>query len=814
MAKRLLAFMCLMMLANLSLAQKVITGTVIDQKSGEPLPYANVYTSQVKNPTLTNIDGTFTLQVEASISEIIVSYIGYKTQRISLNNRTDILVKLDPAVENLDKVLVTSTERVAQRIINRAIAKKPDNNPDLKFNAYHYTTYNKLIIDDEKKALTISADSTKTKIKRILKEGRSYLSEQVSEYNFTQENGLTETIQATRTAGFKKPVYELLSTKVQSNSWYDKKYTVFGTDYASPLADHPYRNYTYQVLDTTQTERPAFVIYFEPKRRKAVAGLEGVLYIDTLNYGLQKAIGQLKGEVDVKATQDFTYYEEENIWFPKEQSITLKPGIGGEKVSIFGGSISIGSLPEKQDQFSGKELFLNSVMTYQDIKFNEEAPQPSSENKITLSPDATERDNNYWEANRSIPFTNRDQATFKRVDSIIKTENIARRIDVIQNFNIGYFPIGFMNIDLRKLIKYNDYEGLRLGAGGITNEKLSERFRLEGYGVYGFKDEAVKYSIGGGILLNKSSNTWLNANYTDDINEVGSFFYLTDRRTYSLFEPRLININFYYKYQMFRTSLQHRFSPKLLSEFQLAKSDISQTQNYSFQNDGKTYSDYSLAEATASFRWSPFSTYLKAADKIIELDVGYPKFSFQATQAFDNILGSDFDYTKLGLKVNYTIDRINQHQTSFILEGDYGFGDLPLTHTFHAYPNNPNKATLVKRFSVAGRRTFETMYFSEFFSDRLASLQIKHRFRPWDFGRYSKPELVLITRHAIGDFEDQAKHSGLSFNTLEHGYSESGLEINKILFGFGLSFAYRYGAYHLPELEDNISFKFTFYFKL
>src|SRR5699024_3305224 len=108
----------------------------------------------------------------------------------------------------------------------------------------------------------------------------------------------------------------------------------------------------------------------------------------------------------------------------------------------------------------------------------------------------------------------------------------------------------------------------------------------------------------------------------------------------------------------------------------------------------------------------------------------------------------------------------------------------------------------------------ETMYFSEFFSDRLATLQIKHRFRAFDLGANFRPQLVLITRHAIGNMSDKNKHFGLQFNTLEKGYSESGLEINNILFGFGLSFAYRYGAYHLPVFADNISAKFTFYFKL
>ena len=58
--------------------------------------------------------------------------------------------------------------------------------------------------------------------------------------------------------------------------------------------------------------------------------------------------------------------------------------------------------------------------------------------------------------------------------------------------------------------------------------------------------------------------------------------------------------------------------------------------------------------------------------------------------------------------------------------------------------------------------------------------------------------------------KDPERHEQISFNTLDKGFTESGFEINKLFFGFGLSFAYRYGAYHLPTIEDNIAIKFTF----
>ena len=78
-----------------------------------------------------------------------------------------------------------------------------------------------------------------------------------------------------------------------------------------------------------------------------------------------------------------------------------------------------------------------------------------------------------------------------------------------------------------------------------------------------------------------------------------------------------------------------------------------------------------------------------------------------------------------------------------------------------------------------------------------------------------RPEFILISRFALGNADNPENHTGLVFDSLDKGYLESGIELNKLfLQSFGLSFFYRYGAYHLPEFDKNISFKFTYYFSL
>ena len=86
-------------------------------------------------------------------------------------------------------------------------------------------------------------------------------------------------------------------------------------------------------------------------------------------------------------------------------------------------------------------------------------------------------------------------------DSAQAKQDSIKRIEFIKKLGNGYLPFKYFNLDLRYLIKFNQYEGFRTGLGGITNEKFSKRYRLNGYMVYGFKDKRYKYSIGGGFRI-------------------------------------------------------------------------------------------------------------------------------------------------------------------------------------------------------------------------------------------------------------------------------------------------------------------------
>ncbi|AUP81587.1 hypothetical protein C1H87_09665 [Flavivirga eckloniae] len=406
-------------------------------------------------------------------------------------------------------------------------------------------------------------------------------------------------------------------------------------------------------------------------------------------------------------------------------------------------------------------------------------------------------------------------ATYAQAQNSLETiltpakDSIKKR-EFIKHLGNGYLPTRYFNFDLRYLIKYNQYEGIRTGIGGVTNDAFSEKYRINSYGVYGFRDHRFKYSIGGGFRLAKKTNTWVNLSYTNDLKETGSTKFLTDGRFFQFFEPRLLNIDLFHKHITKSLNVEHEFNPKLLAEAEFAVSNIDPTYNYQYILDNNPISSFHLSTAQLSLQWNPFSKFEISEKTYKETKKGYPQFTLQYTKSIKNVFKSDFNFSKLDFRTIYRIGSVKDGMSEITLVSGIANGNTPLTHLYHAYPNNITKETVMQRFSVAGLNSFETMYFNEFFSDKFTTVQLKHYLKPFNISQKYKPQIVLISRYAVGDMKDPELHQDVTFGSLRKGYTESGFEINKFLFGFGLSFTYRYGAYHLPEISDNIAVKFTF----
>ena len=828
----------LLLLSVFTNAQISIKGIVKDKSTQTPLPYATIK-SGANQGTITDRDGKFSIVLPNNTIDFQVSYIGYNSKLITLEEGTTYYsIFLEDNIENLKEVVLYASEDPALKIMRKVIAQKPQNNPNKKLNTYRFNSYNRLIVTAEPDSIKgsidsifkitesgkklIQVDSTNYEFKKQMKRAHLFISEKNSEYTYTKNKGNIETVHATRTSGLKQPIYELLAIQLQSFSFYENQYTVFGTNYISPIGNRALKEYYYRILDTVSIQnREAYMIHYKPKTTGNTAGLEGVLYIDTNTYALQKALVQLKAIVDIKATQEFNYYPKENLWFPSQKEIILRKGKNNEAISMFGKNVGISVSENTKDtsivrsdfQDTSELLYLKSTEHITNVEFEIPVKIKGSGLALVFDDDAATRTDQYWEAYR--PAINyRDSGTYYFLDSISEAQKIDTKLAFVQKLLKGYINTKYIDFDLKNLIKYNNYEGFRIGMGFVTNTTLSPKYRLNGYGVYGTKDKQFKYGIGGSTKLSKISNTWLGFNYIDDLIETGSHTYITEGRSFSLFEPRLFNISMFHKSRSISSYLEHDITAKLKTKWQITKANISPTYPYIYTTNNLEYNTYKITTATVSTEWTPSSQYMLSPKGKVETTIGYPRISFQVTQGIDNFLDGDFNFTKINIKALHQIKFRNKSITNLQLELGKAFGDLPLSELFHTSPNNPNKTSIMRRFAVGGGNSFETMYFNEFFSDQFTSLQIKHYFNRLTISQKLKPQFVFVTRAAIGDVDNIDKHVGVSFQSLRHGYMETGLEINKVWKGFGLAAFYRYGAYHLPRFDNNISLKFTYFFNL
>ena len=100
-------------------AQKTITGNVKDA-TGEPLIGVTIQAG--KGGTVTDIDGNFSLQNLKPGDKITISYLGCKTQTVTVGNQSALNIVMQSADKSLDEVVVIGYGTMKRRDLTGAVA--------------------------------------------------------------------------------------------------------------------------------------------------------------------------------------------------------------------------------------------------------------------------------------------------------------------------------------------------------------------------------------------------------------------------------------------------------------------------------------------------------------------------------------------------------------------------------------------------------------------------------------------------------------------------------------------------------------------
>ncbi|HEX3006482.1 MAG TPA: SusC/RagA family TonB-linked outer membrane protein, partial [Bacteroidales bacterium] len=96
----------IVVISPFSLQQQKVTGKVVDANTGEPIVGANIVIEGTTLGTVTDADGSYSLDVARPNAVLVVSFIGFMTERINYTGQSTLEIKLVPDIKNLEEVVV------------------------------------------------------------------------------------------------------------------------------------------------------------------------------------------------------------------------------------------------------------------------------------------------------------------------------------------------------------------------------------------------------------------------------------------------------------------------------------------------------------------------------------------------------------------------------------------------------------------------------------------------------------------------------------------------------------------------------------
>ena len=126
MMRKTILILVLVLAVTCGWAQQVaVNGRVVDTETHKPVAGASVTAGGLS--VITNEDGFFVLKSSQPVEALVVSHLGYRSQRISLEAQHDgtLSISLKPASIQLGEVLVMGNN--ARELVMSAIRRIPDN---------------------------------------------------------------------------------------------------------------------------------------------------------------------------------------------------------------------------------------------------------------------------------------------------------------------------------------------------------------------------------------------------------------------------------------------------------------------------------------------------------------------------------------------------------------------------------------------------------------------------------------------------------------------------------------------------------------
>ena len=812
MKSLLLTILCILLVPLLGFSQEYrISGHVIDAVTKQPLAFVNIVINNGHEGGITDIDGKFTLRSPQRISSLRLSYVGYESRTYDPQGKSkDIIIPLTPKEIELTEVEILPGENPAHRIIRNAIDNRDRNDPE-KLSSFSYTSYDKTVFTIETDTTvgnaftdtlsldSVMMDSATRLIQKLMQEQYLFLMENVTKRKFLAPDRNYNQVIATKMSGFKDPIFVFLTTQIQSFSFYKPFITIFQSSYVNPIGTGSLSKYFFKIADTAYDHADTvYVISFRPRKGTNFEGLQGVISVTTRGWAIRNVIAEPfirdeEGGLSIKIQQMYELIDSTH-WFP----VQLNTDVSFNNLRI-GKYKAIGS-----GRYYIRDIVLNPDLVRREF----------SNLDVEVVGAATERSEAFWDQYRKDTLTIRDRRTYEVIDSIGEANNFDRMAKTFKTLMTGKIPWGPIEFDINKFLGYNTYEGLILGLGIHTGDRLSKRFKVGGFYQYSFAISTSKYGADARYLILPRHDFSVAGHYSYNLTESGGRSFFDDNTS-------IINGN--YRQLMLRDLDRTQntgisFTIRTL-KYVLLNATLDWFHKRTTTPDLATYvgtavvldDDFIFTEAGLGIKWAYGEKFVQTTDSRMSLGTRYPIVWLTYTRGIKGLFNGEFDYNKIDLKVDKTFTLKYLGKLTIQVNGGYVDQPIPACNLY----NGNGSYQLISLFTQS---SFSTMHLNEFLSNGYASLYLYHDFQNLLIRgkKWFHPEFALSQNIGFGFLEHKERYLYVKdeIREMNLGYYESGLLINNIvnfrLFTLGAGVFYRWGPYSFDKVGDNFAYKISF----
>lgn len=774
-----------------------IRGTITDQTTGEPLPFVNISVKGLPNGTITNINGTYFLELRTFCDTLTASYIGYKPAVIKITNGIfqQVNIQLEPQTVELNEVVVLPGKNPAHRLLDSIASNKWRNSPTRQ-KLFSYEVYNKIEID-------INNITNEYKNQKVFKQfkfifdyidtsaitGKSFLpvfiTETLSDYYYQNNpKRQKEIIKASKISGIDDNVISEFTGKMYLDfNFYDNFIPIMGVNMVSPVANIGKMYYKYYLIDSAYRQNNwCYQISFKPKRRQEPV-FTGYFWVSATTWAIENYKIQMDNNVNINFVKSFVaeqWYSlvNDSVWFPKKQELFIDFAITNNDYGFFG----------------------RNTTSYNNIIINPGLPESffspnMAEETITLD-SATNISPNQWQNLRHEQLTQREDKIYQMVDSIQEVPLYNNIINFINTLLTGYWVKNKVEIGpYYTLYSFNPIEGHRVKLSMRTSNNFSTKYMFNAHLAYGTRDQKLKYGIGGTYMFKVSPRRCANAYYFYDNEQLGisDYAFLSDNILSTIFarkqNDKLTTVKEYGGYYEHEWFLG--FSNKL--KWRNKNIYASQTVPFTTTNitgDTVSVNIISTTELLLNTRFAYNEKFIMGKFERMSLGTHYPVFNLGFTFGHSTVLNNTFNYYKLNFSVEQNVPLSPFGNLRYVINAGKVFGDAPFPfHQLH----EGNQTYAYDDYA------FNLMNYYEFVSSQFATVILEHHFNGLFLNRVPllrklKWREVATTKILAGDFASRTSNNlffPAGLNVLNKPYAETGVGIENVFRFFRIDAVWR-----------------------